>query len=82
MSIVTRENTMKSRDLMVQDAEGNVRQAVALSGGVQPGRSWSVSVTIADEELAMANAEELGTALDGFIHEIRAQALSSGMPVA
>lgn len=80
MSLTIQNNTSASRMLSAQ-VEGKTVPVVSMTGQVTPGKAMSISVAIANKELAAANAADVSKAVTAFVGEVRQMAKDNGLPV-
>lgn len=79
--ITIRSSQNVNRDMMIVDENGNSVQVAMISGTIQPGKGYSVSISIMKPDIAKNYALEIGSWMDAFITEMRKQAKDSGIPV-
>lgn len=80
MSLTIQNNTSASR-ILSANVDGKTVPVVSMTGQVTPGKGMSISVAVADADLAAENAKDVTSAVDAFLDEVRQMAKSNGLPV-
>ena len=78
--ITVQKKTDISRNLTTT-IDGKSASVATLTGMVTPGKTMSMSLVIMNAELAAANHEDIVSALDAFVAELRTLAAENGLPV-
>ena len=80
MSLTITNNTNISR-ILSADVGGKPQTVATMTGHVVPGKSMALSVVLTNAELAAANKEDLSSAFDAFVVDVRAMAAANDFPV-
>ena len=67
------KNFVATKEITVEDSEGNVITIATLYGGVELERSTSYNFTILNKELYLANKKAVQEQVDLFMAEIKAK---------
>ena len=80
MSLTTKRNTSITRALTA-NVDGAEKTVASMTGQIVPGKAMTLSLVVADAELAKAHAADVAAALDDFAAELRGMARENGLTV-